>query len=43
MRVTIKTTRVAGGDGVVSRVSVLRVNAVDHLITVRALYLDFTE
>jgi len=42
VRITTKTTRV-GGDGVVSRVSVPRVNAVDHLMTVRAFYLDLTE
>jgi len=43
VRITTKTTRVVGGDGVVSRVSVPRVNAVDHLMTVRAFYLDLTE
>ena len=36
-------TRVVGGDGAVSRVSVPRVNAADHLMTVRAFYLDLTE
>ncbi len=42
-RITTKTMRVVGTDGVVSRASVPRVNAVDHLMTVRAFYLDLTE
>ena len=38
-----KTIRVVGGDGAVSRMSVPRVNAADHLVTLRAFYLDLTE
>ena len=42
-RIMTKTTRLVGGDGAVSRAKLPRVNAVDHLMTVRAFYLDLTE
>jgi len=42
-RIMTKTIRVVGGDGAVSRMSVPRVNAADHLVTLRAFYLDLTE
>ncbi len=41
-RIMTKTTRVVDGDGAVSRTSVPRVNAADHLVTLRAFYLDLT-
>ena len=42
-RITTKITRTADGDGRISEASVPRINALDHLVTVRAFYLDITE
>ena len=42
-RIATKTTRAVGDDGAVTRATVSRVNALDHLTTVRAFYLDLTE
>ncbi|MGH9122637.1 MAG: site-specific integrase, partial [Acidimicrobiales bacterium] len=42
-RVTMKTSRIVGDDGALIRASVPRINAADHLMAVRAFYLDLTE
>lgn len=42
-RIATKTTRSVDGAGRVSEVSVPRINALDHLITIRAFYLDITQ
>jgi hypothetical protein len=42
-RITTKTTRSADGDGRITEASSPRINALDHLVTVRAFYLDITE
>jgi integrase len=42
-RLATKTARVVNDDGTVTRTAVPRVNALDHLMVVRAFYLDLTE
>ena len=42
-RMNTKICRVKGGDGQTSQESVPRINATEHLITVRAFYLDITQ
>lgn len=42
-RITTKITRSVDGEGQISEVSVPRINALDHLVAVRAFYLDITE
>ena len=41
-RITTKTTRSADHDGRISQVPAPRINALDHLLTVRSFYLDIT-
>ena len=42
-RITTKTTRPRSADGNVTEVNASRVNAFDHLVTVRAFYLDLAQ
>jgi len=42
-RITTKTTRSKADDGAITEVSATRVNAIDHMVVVRAFYLDITQ
>jgi hypothetical protein len=42
-RISTKTTRSKAADGQITEVSATRVNAIDHMVTVRAFYLDITQ
>ena len=42
-RITIKITRSADRDGRINEVPAPRINALDHLVAVRAFYLDITQ
>jgi hypothetical protein len=42
-RIATKTTRSASADGQITPAQVPRVNAIDHLVTVRAFYLDLAQ
>ncbi len=42
-RITTKTTRATAADGQVIEVPAARVNALEHMVTVRAFYLDITQ
>jgi hypothetical protein len=42
-RITTKTTRTKTADGAITDIPAARVNAIDHMIMVRAFYLDITQ
>jgi len=42
-RITVKTTRQVSAGGQLTHVAVPRINAADHLVTVRAFYLDLAQ
>jgi integrase len=42
-RITTKSIRPENGDGKISPVTVTRINAIEHMITVRSFYLDITQ
>jgi len=42
-RITTKTSRNKAADGAITEVAATRVNAIDHMVVVRAFYLDITQ
>ena len=42
-RITTRSVQSANGDGEISLVTVPRINALDHMVTVRSFYLDLTQ
>jgi hypothetical protein len=42
-RLGTKTTRSTAADGVITESSATRINAIDHMVVVRAFYLDVTQ